>query len=292
MSDSSNDDGWLQRLRDGARATLDRAMGAANRRLDDLEQQLESLAPRLLEAENVDQLQRSLSTVARTLYGLGFRIDDQAKLLFELFDWVERRHGRRPIVEAIGNHNPMLDDAFLNVVHQFGGVASPDDRRRKNAERAIETYREHGRREVLRLIAQLASLECDRSPPDAPDDLADYIRESPLPDRFTPLVDLASEEPRRRAGTAPEESDASTVADSTWRDDVRRGIDALVARDASVQALVQSAAPAFDRQMRFLTGSVLFATQAFVTRTAIEALPEMAEQSGISSDDDDDVIDV
>ncbi|MFB6375727.1 MAG: hypothetical protein ABEN55_22050, partial [Bradymonadaceae bacterium] len=188
MTNSSDDDGWLQRLTDGARSTLDRAIGAANRQLNDLERRLQTLAPRMLEAENVDQLQRTLSTVAQTVYGLGFTIDAEAKLLFELFDRTERRHGRRPVVEAIGRHNPMLDEAFVHFVRHFGGVASPDDHRRRDAERAIETYREHGRARVLRLIAELAALEADTSPPSGEETLADYIRRSPLPDRFDRLV--------------------------------------------------------------------------------------------------------
>ena len=288
MADSSDESGWLQRIKDGARSTIDRAVGAATRQLPDIERHLQSLAPRLLEADNVDQLQDALSLVAKAVYGLGFTIDDRARLLFELFDWIERRHGRRPIVHALGRHNPLLDEAFLTFVNQVGGVASPDDRRREAAERAIASYREHGRRQVLRLLAHLAALESDQPPPSSDRALADYVRNSPLPDRFDALVDIVADT------SADSSDDGGTDTDETppsgWTEDVKRGVGDLVKRDPTIGALIESAGPAFDPQMRFLTASLLFATQAFMTRSAIEALPEMAEQSGLQSDDD--VIDI
>ena len=293
MADSSDESGWLQRITHRARATIDRAVDAATRQLTDVEHHLQSLAPRLLEADNVDQLQDALSLVAKAVYGLGFTIDDRARLLFELFDWIERRHGRRPIVHALGQHNPLLDEAFLAFVNEVGGVASPDDRRREAAERAIASYREHGRRKVLRLLAHLAALESDRPPP-SDRELADYVRDSPLPDRFDALVDIVAATPTDSSDETSSDDDATDTDETTasgWTDDVKRGVGDLVKRDPSIRALIESAGPAFDPQMRFLTASLLFATQAFMTRSAIEALPEMAEQSGLQSDDDD-VIDV
>ena len=307
MADSSNDSGFLERLKTGARATLERAVGAAERELMNLEQRLQKLAPKLAEPENLDRLQKTMSGAARLVYGLGFSIDADARLLFQFLDWVEQEHGRRPVVEALGRHNPLLDEQFLDLLRFAGGTVSPDDRRRHSAREHIENYRHSAQLEVLRFLASLAALESADQPPvgETPEPFVDFIEQSDIPDRFKRLAHLAhrperEEPPTPKAspdapGSESGESAAVGEADSASSSGalgrLRERFDALVQRDAEASALADAVAPLFDDHLRFLSISFLFAAQGFMTRSAIEELPEIVRRSGVSEDDDD-VIDV
>lgn len=283
MASSSGDSTLLQRLREGAQTALKRAVQTADRRIAELERRIRILAPRLVSAENVEQVQETLSTVARVVYGLGFTVDDDARRLFDLFDWVEQHHGRQPVVQALGRHNPLLDEQFLELVEHVRAMVSPTSDRPSPDPGQIEAFRDHARHEVLELLAALAALEADEPPPNSGTDatLAAYVRQSALPSRFDELVD--------RALGDQSESSASEQPSSSYgsaRSSIERGIDMLAERDADFGALAEQMAPLFDRHLRFLSTSFLFATQAFLTRSAIESLPELADQSGVQSPDD------
>ena len=293
MSDSSDKPGFLQRLKDGAEATLDRAVEMAGEQVRDLEARLTELAPKLADPHNVDRLQKTMSGAARLVYGLGFSLDANARLLFEFLDWVEGQHGRRPVVEALGTHNPLLDQEFIDFIQFAGGSVSPDSNRRDAAHRHIEAYREKASREILLFLAQLASLESDQPPPEADrDSLVDYIRASGIPERFKRLAEVAhgpkeAEQPDDRSEPETE----SRGEDDGISGGVRRGIDALAERDPGFGEMIEAIAPLFDAHLKFLILSFLFAAQGFMTRSAIEELPEIVRQSGLDRENDD-IIDV
>lgn len=286
MASSSNDSTLLQQLRKGAETALRRAVQTADRRLAEMEQRIEALAPRLVSAENIDQVQETLSTVAQVVCSLGFKVDEDARRLFELFDWIEQRHGRQPVVRALGRHNPLLDEKFLELVEHVRTMVSPASDLPSPDPGQIETFRAHARREVLELLAALAALEAERPPPDSGTDatLATYVRESALPSRFDGLVERAlGDEFEPSATEQPSESSSTS---RSARSSIEQGIEMLAERDADFRALAENVAPLFDRHLRFLSTSFLFATQAFLTRSAIEALPNIADQSGTQPPDD------
>jgi hypothetical protein len=286
MASSSNDSTLLQRIRDRAETALKRAVETADRRLTEVEQRLRTLGPRLVSAQNIEQVQQTLARFARVVYGLGFTADDDARRLFELFDWVEQQHGRQPVVRALGNHNPLLDEQFVELIDHVRAIFSPTSDLPSPDPGQIEAFRDHASRQVLELLATLAALESDEPPPDSGTDeaLASYVRDSPLPRRFDELVERALGD--QYGPSADERTQNPSPPSGSARSSIERGIEMLAERDADFGALAEQMAPLFDRHLRFLSTSFLFATQAFLTRSAIDALPDLAEQSGAQSPDD------
>ena len=300
MSDSDDDKSLMGRLKSTVSSAVDRATGAAGQGLTQLEDQLQTLAPRLAEPQNVDRLQKTMSAMAQLLYGLGFGLDRPARLLFELMDWVERNHGRQPVVEALSEHNPLVGQEFLDVIRYAGGGVSPDEQRRKMARQSIDAFRTKGRRQMLRFLAALASVTVPQPPPRrGVDQLVSYIEESNIPERFKPLADYArsgpggSSPPSSGSPTDSDESSESGADSGGWTGRLKDRVRALTRTGEDAGALVEGLTPIFDRHLRFLSISFLFAAQGFMTRSAIEELPDILEQSAAASgNDDDDIIDI
>jgi len=307
MTDSDEDKSLMGRLKSSVSSAVDRATGAAGQGLAQLEEQLEAMAPRLADPQNVDRLQKTMSGMAQMLYGLGFRLDRPARLLFELMDWVETNHGRQPVLQALSEHNPLLGPEFLDVIRYAAGGVSPDDQRRKMARQSIDAFRTKGRRQVLRFLAALAATTVQESPPRRDiDELVGYIEASNIPERFKPLAEYArsgpagSSAPSSSSGTPGEPAHAGQGGSEEesesegWTGRLKDSVRALTRRGEDAGALVDGLTPIFDRHLRFLSISFLFAAQGFMTRSAIEELPDIVEQSAAATGggEDDDVIDI
>jgi hypothetical protein len=156
---------------------------------------------------------------------------------------------------------------------------------------------------VLRFLAALASVTLEQPPPRRGiDALVDYIEQSNIPERFKPLAEYARSGP---GGASPPDSSSAQDrqtdrggsdddSDSDgWTGRLKDGVRALTRRGEDGGALVDGLTPIFDRHLRFLSISFLFAAQGFMTRSAIEELPDIVEQSkAAAGDEDDDVIDI
>jgi len=279
MTNPSDRDTVLDRIRGSANELLDRISDAVRDRARELDEVLGDLARSYASPENLDRFQSTMATMTRLLYRMGFSVDPGARRLFEFMDWSERNYGRQRVLEGLRRYNPLLRPDFADLVRSasrsvVGGNSSTSV---SDVRSELEEFRESAALDVLQFLAHLAEPEADGPPPgrDA-DELGDYVLESDIPDRFRELVARA----RDTGPAATAESTRSEVADD------REETTGSLAR--RVRGAIQKRV-GLDRQLQFLSAGFLFASQGFLTRTALESLPELVRRSNL---DDEDVIDL
>lgn len=277
MADESDDDGLMETLRARANDALQSVAGALRRQMTEVDAKLQELAPALATPENVERFQSTMETLSQLVYGVGFSVDPDAQRLFEFMDWAERHYGRQLVLEGLERYNPLFRQTFADVLLAARGAAVAGGASGADFRESVEAYRESATVDVLRFLAHLASREADGTPPGRdPDALASYLRRSGVPERFHSLADRARglDSDARRSVRAPRDA-AEPDPDESIGDQVR--------------ALIRGSV-GFDRHLQFLSIGFLFASQGFLTRTALESLPEIVERSNL--DDPDDVVDI
>jgi len=277
MADESDDDGWMETLRSRANDALRRVAGALRRQMTDVDAKLEELAPSLATRENLERFQSTMESLSRLVYGVGFSVDPDAQRLFEFMDWAERNYGRQLVLDGLERYNPLFRQSFAEVLLAARGAAVAGGPSGAEFRESVETYRESATVDVLRFLAHLASREADGTPPGRdPDAIASYLRRSGVPERFHLLADRA----RGRTSDSRDEATSrrrpmDSADDETFGDQVR--------------ALIRGSV-GFDRHLQFVSIGFLFAAQGFLTRTALESLPEIVDRSNL--DDSDNVVDI
>lgn len=299
-------------LLDGLRKIAGRARREAGRAADALERRaretfaetiqtqlrarVDEIGRQLADPDNIDALQHSLRRLANFTYGLGFSLDPNARQLSEFLDWAERRHGRSRVLHTLSRHNPLTTEEFVDLFETL--LEAPA--REVDPER-IDHFETVGRSRLLAMMAELSAApaadsdeaESAVSGRESNEELLEMIEAAALPERFRDLARQAAE---------PGDRDDRNTGPTETPEDGTRGGDAPPAQSGlggQVRALVarrdSPLAGTVHRLMapgvQLVTLSFVTALQAYLTRTVIDSLPEMARRSR-PPDSDEDIFDV
>lgn len=209
-------------------------------------------------------LQRSLAGLAQWTMRAGFRVDADARLLFEFVDAQEEEHSREVVLEIVTHHAATYErDLLRALLHGSGGADAPrdlwsagmwaaDSKMGLNPESAAQLSQQ-----MLELLCTLAALDDPAPPPtDARDRLA-YFENAPIPARFKILGRMASGDPAAfQPADAPDKISSATP---------RGGLPARIFASLN------------DPAVRFATTGYLLFLHSYLLRAMIEALPALLE---------------
>jgi hypothetical protein len=245
------------------------SMQAASQAVQLAQQARYTLAPHVEAAvdwltapEQAAHLQSAAAQLASLGMSIGFKADPRARLLFDLADWLEQRHGRLPVLQCLLAHNPMIDGSLLELIRLRFDPRSAVDRAPYDL--AITRVRAH----LIAMLGELAAVECEENAPQDLTQVAAFFQAAGLPEQFHVLPLLASGDPEALAAHSP------TPKPPRQRlRDTLRGRQTAPPAPATGSALTTLTPLGADPHFLFLFQSYTFFLQSYLARGFIEELP-------------------
>lgn len=249
-----------------------------NKASEHIQPRLEEALERWTTPENLESLQSIMAMTAQWGFKVGFANDPKAKRLFDFAAYIEDRHGRKAVLMALAQFNPILDGSLIELL-QARYAAWP------KIDRPTYDARMHRvRLSFLHLLCALGRLE-EPSTSDrrvnmdaSIEDMIEFFEQCDIPAQFHILARLAAGDDAAFAqfDGDPSEEDEDNKAPG-FLDKLK---DILLQEEPDTPqntALVTDELRPFDvdPKFHFLVNSYTFFLQTYTTRALVESFPEL-----------------
>lgn len=250
-----------------------------------------TLVEQLTNPKNAVFLQDQLVKIAQLGFTFGFKIDPNAKKLYNFVQWIEERHGREPVMAVVLSQNLLADGRMIQLLTSYASfLSSPAALSGKAPDwktDEIEQFKEQAGNTLLNMLCELAALEHPHPLPNSTSQKIDFFESAPIPQEFQVLAAMAAGQ-RPDAIIMPGQKKPTNSADSqrssrlsrltqTILDSTQKIIGSPDTPDEKPTGLARFIPGLHDPTFHFIVFSYTFFLETFMLRNLIENLPEILE---------------